>query len=113
MNLFKVSMQCSFWLVWALHDLFASTQNYNEKKRGNMKQRNNSKTDLESAKSALKSAIENKDPMRKWLPILNEMKEEIDNAKANKISVNQIRKILVGSGIEVPYSILKKFMGIN
>jgi hypothetical protein len=40
------------------------------------------------------------------------MKAELDDAKSKNISLTQIRKILVDSGIQVPHEGLKKFMGI-
>jgi hypothetical protein len=76
-----------------------------------MKQKTSKKMDIEKAKSEIKKAIKERDPFLKWLPILNEMKAEIEDAKLKKISATQIRKILVDSGIQVPHDVLKKFMG--
>lgn len=76
-----------------------------------MKQKITKKIDVEKAKSELKKAVKEKDPLQKWLPILNEMKAELDDAKSKNISITQIRKILVDSGIQVPHEVLKKFMG--
>jgi hypothetical protein len=78
-----------------------------------MKQKTTKKPDVEKAKSDLKKAIKERDPFLKWLPVLNEMKAELEDAKSKKISVSQIRKILVDSGIQVPHDVLKKFLGID
>lgn len=75
-----------------------------------MKQKINKKMDIEKAKSEIKKMIKERDPFQKWLPILNEMKTEIDDAKSKKISVNQLRKVLINNGIQVPHEVLKKFM---
>jgi hypothetical protein len=77
-----------------------------------VKQKTTKKPDVEKAKSELKKAIKERDPFLKWLPILNELKAELDDAMSKNISVTQIRKILVGSGIQVPHEVLKKFLGI-
>ena len=78
-----------------------------------MKQKPSKKIDIEKAKAEIKKAIKERDPFLIWLPILNEMKAEIEDAKSKKISVTQIRKILVDSGIQVPHEVLKKFMGLE
>jgi hypothetical protein len=77
-----------------------------------MKQKTSKKVDIEKAKAEIKKAIKERDPFLKWLPILNEMKAEIEDAKSKKISATQIRKILIDSGIQVPHDVLKKFLGI-
>ncbi len=78
-----------------------------------MKQKITKKVDLEKAKQDLKNAIKERDPFQKWLPTLNELKAELDDAKSKNISINQIRKILVASGINVPSDVLKKFLGLQ
>lgn len=78
-----------------------------------MKQKITNKVDLEKAKNELRNAINDRDPFQKWLPILNELKSELDDAKSKNISVNQMRKILVSSGIKVPNDVLKKFLDLR
>ena len=77
-----------------------------------MKPKITKKVDLEKAKQDLEKAIKERDPFQKWLPTLNELKAELDDAKSKNISINQIRKILVASGINVPNEVLKKFLGL-
>ena len=78
-----------------------------------MKQKITNKVDLEKTKNELRNAINDRDPFQKWLPILNELKSELDDAKSKNISVNQMRKILVSSGIKVPNDVLKKFLDLR
>jgi hypothetical protein len=78
-----------------------------------MKPKVTRKVDSEKAKQDLKNAIKERDPFHKWLPTLNELKAELDDAKSKNISINQIRKILVASGINVPNEVLKKFLGLQ
>ena len=87
--------------------------NANKLSEDNMKPKITKKLDLEKAKQDLKKAIKERDPFQKWLPTLNELKAELDDAKSKNISINQIRKILVASGINVPNDILKKFLGLQ
>jgi hypothetical protein len=76
-----------------------------------MTQKVTKKPDISKAKIDLKKAIADKDPVKKWIPILNELKSEINDAKSKNISISQIRKILIENGIKVPFKVLKKFVG--
>lgn len=78
-----------------------------------MKTKMPKKMDIAKAKKDLLSAIKERDPMQKWLPILNELKSEIEDAKNQGLSVTQIRKILTANGINLPAEVLKKFMNIS
>ena len=78
-----------------------------------MKKQITKKMDIEKAKADLKKVIKDRDPLQKWLPILNEMKAELDDAKSKNISITQIRKVLVDSGIQVPHEVLKKLLGVE
>ena len=75
-----------------------------------MKTKVTKKIDVEKAKTELRNAIKERDPLQKWLPTLNELTKELEDAKTANLSVTQIRKILVASGINVPHEVLKKYL---
>lgn len=75
-----------------------------------MKVKTTKKIDLEKAKAELREAVKERDPFQKWLPTLNELTKEMEDAITANLSVTQIRKILVSSGINIPHEVLKKFL---
>ena len=78
-----------------------------------MKTKVEKKINISKLKDDLINAVKSKDPMQKWLPVLNEIKTEIEDAKSKGISISNIKKIMSENGVNVPQDILKKFLGIS
>ena len=78
-----------------------------------MKTKIEKKINISKLKDDLINAVKSKDPMQKWVPVLNEIKAEIVEAKSKGISISNIKKIMSENGVKVPQDILKKFLGIS
>lgn len=68
------------------------------------------KFDPNKVKIGLENLIKNNDPYEKWVPILNQIRESILEAKQKGISINKINKTLKENGLKIPNEVLKKFL---
>ncbi len=66
--------------------------------------------DAEKLKSGLDSLIKERDPLQKWLPILNDLKPKMQDALNAGVSLSKIRESLANGGLKVPQDVLKKFL---
>ena len=67
--------------------------------------------DIDKLKSGLDNLLKERDPLQKWLPVLNELKPKIQSALDAGVSLTKIRKSLAEGGLKVPHEVLKKFAG--
>lgn len=66
--------------------------------------------DLKKIQEGIDDLIKNKDPLLRWLPILNELKTKIIEAKSAGVSFSKILKTLRDSGVKVQKDVLKMFL---
>jgi hypothetical protein len=66
--------------------------------------------DVEKIKSSLDNLIKERDPLQKWLPVLNELKPKIQDALDKGVSLSKVRESLANGGLRVPQNVLKEFL---
>ncbi len=66
--------------------------------------------DLEKIKSGIDHLIKERDPLQKWLPVLNELKPKFQDALSAGISVSKIRETLSHGGLKVSQKVLREFL---
>lgn len=69
--------------------------------------------DVEKIKSCLDNLIKERDPLQKWLPVLNELKPKIQDALTSGVSLSKIHKSLAEGGLRIPHEVLKKFLATD